>query len=105
MLLEDIAGIADISGRHYVVCREGGEVTGEWWESDLTVTRRGRVYPVGTLVEYTNGVVAVMSCARTHDMSYTRKAWKQLESLFGYPELPAYEMPRWCIRWDPTATA
>ena len=101
MLLENIAQIADISGRHYVTCRERGAVTGEWWESDLTVTRRGRVYQVGTLVEYASGVVAIMSCAHTVDTSYTRKAWSQLESLFGYPALPAYEMPRWSLRWDP----
>ena len=105
MLVEDIARIADISGRHFVTCRENGAVTGSWWESDLTVTRRGRVYPVGTLVEHTNGVVAIMSCARTRENSYTRKAWARLESLFGYPELPAYEMPRGFLRWDPTATA
>ena len=101
MMIEDIARIADISGRHEVTCRERGVVTGKWWESELTVTRRGRVYPVGTLVEYDNGVMAVMSCSHTRDTSHTRKAWSQLESLFGYPALPAYEIPRGFLRWDP----
>ena len=103
-MIEGIARIADISGRHEVTCRERGVVTGEWRESDLTVTRRGRVYPVGTLVEYDSGAMAVMSCAHTRDTSYTRKAWSQLEALFGCPELPAYEMPRGFLRWDPAAT-
>ena len=102
MLVEDIARIADISGRHEVVCRERGVVTGNW-ESDLTITRRGRRYPVGTLVEHDNGAMAVMSCSHTRDTSYTRKAWSQLESLFGYPALPSYEIPRGFLRWDPTA--
>ena len=101
MMIEDIARIVDISGRRYVVCRERGVVTGKWWESDLTITRRGRVYPVGTLVEYDNGVMAVMSCAHTRDTSYTRRAWARLESLFGYTALPAYEVPRGFFRWDP----
>ena len=104
-MTEDIARIADISGRHYVVCRERGTVTGQWWESDLTVTRRGRVYQVGILVEHDNGTVAIMSCCHTWDTSYTRRAWARLESLFGYPELPAYEMPRTWLQRDPTTTA
>ena len=104
LLLEDIARIADISGRHYVTCRERGVVTGEWWESDLTVTRRGRVYPVGTLVEHDTGLVAVCRGGLGPDTSYTLRAWSQLESLFGYPALPAYAMPRGFLRWDPTAT-
>ena len=101
MMIEDIARIADVSDRRRVTCRANGAVTGEWLESDLTITRRGRVYPVGTLVEYDDGDVAVMSCSHTRDTSYTRKAWSQLESLFGYPELPAYEMPRGFLLWDP----
>ena len=105
MMVEDIAGIADISGRHRVTCRERGVVTGTWRESDLTVTRRGRVYQVGTLVEHDNGVVAVMSCSHTRDTSYTRRAWSQLEELFGYPALPAYETPRGFLQWDPAAKA